>query len=182
MQQSDHTKWNYWSCHELKWDCKVRQSKVYITVQRQVVSFYWTVRTTLHLSYVPSEPWVTSFLNMFFPRTKLLSLSAHNLSKNLYRMKIEQETLRVVTIAMICSTLASLWKFQNFWRLIYNPVEQLWWSFCCENSTPACVFTKKFPSRMLAWVLNTHLLLLEDSANVLFLLSVHYKTLEIYCF
>ena len=31
--------------------------------------------------------------------------------------------LRLVTIAMTCSTLASLWKFQYFRRPIYNPVE-----------------------------------------------------------
>ena len=41
----------------------------------------------------------------------------------------QQETLCVVTIAVICSTLASLWKFQYFRRPIYNPTEQLWWSF-----------------------------------------------------
>ena len=40
----------------------------------------------------------------------------------------EKETLRVVTIAMVCSTLASLWKFQYFRKPIFNPVEHLWWS------------------------------------------------------
>ena len=39
--------------------------------------------------------------------------------------KEKQETQRVVTIAMICSTLGSLGKFQYFWRSIYNPVKQL---------------------------------------------------------
>ena len=33
---------------------------------------------------------------------------------------LKQETLRVVKIVMICSTLASLWKIQYFWRLKYN--------------------------------------------------------------
>ena len=58
-----------------------------------------------------------------------------------------QETLHVVTIAMICSTLASLWKFQYFRRHIYNSVEHLWWSFYCENSKPLSVFTKKLHRR-----------------------------------
>ena len=53
-----------------------------------------------------------------------------------------QKTLRVVTITMICSTLASLWKFQYFWRPICNPVEHLLWSFYCENSKPLSIFTK----------------------------------------
>ena len=60
----------------------------------------------------------------------------------------KQETQRVVTIAMFCSTLALLWKFQYFWRPIYNPVELLWWSFYYENSKPS-VFTKKLNRRWL---------------------------------
>ena len=57
--------------------------------------------------------------------------------------KTKQETLRVVTITMICPTLASLWKFQYFWRLIYNPVEHLRWSFYCENGKPLSIFRRK---------------------------------------
>ena len=53
-----------------------------------------------------------------------------------------QKTLRVVTITMICSTLASLWKFLYFWRPIYNPVEHLLWSFYSKNSKPLSIFTK----------------------------------------
>ena len=34
--------------------------------------------------------------------------------------KIEQETPRVVTIAIICSTLASYWKCQYFWSSIVD--------------------------------------------------------------
>ena len=64
----------------------------------------------------------------------------------LFSIKKKQETLRVVTIAMICSTLASLWKFQYFRRPIYNPVEHLWWSFYWKNSKP---FTKKLHRRCL---------------------------------
>ena len=32
-------------------------------------------------------------------------------------IQLKQETLRVVTIAMICSPMAWLWKFQYFWGL-----------------------------------------------------------------
>ena len=60
--------------------------------------------------------------------------------------KEEQETQCVVTIARICSILASLWKFQNFWRPMYKPVEHLWWSFHCKNSKPLSIFTKNATS------------------------------------
>ena len=36
---------------------------------------------------------------------------------------------------MICSTLASLWKFQ------YDPVAHLQWNFYCENTKPLSIFT-----------------------------------------
>ena len=39
--------------------------------------------------------------------------------------KQQQKTLRVITIAIICSTLALLWKFHYFWGSIYTPVENL---------------------------------------------------------
>ena len=46
---------------------------------------------------------------------------------------------------MICSTLASLWKFQYFRRPVYNPVEHLWWSFYCETRKPLeCVHLTKW--------------------------------------
>ena len=48
---------------------------------------------------------------------------------------------------MICSTLASLWKFQYFQRPIYNPVEHLWCSLYYQNSNPLSIFTKKVPPR-----------------------------------
>ena len=42
----------------------------------------------------------------------------------------KQETLRVVaTIAIICSTLASLYKFQYFRMPNHNPVEHLQYNF-----------------------------------------------------
>ena len=59
-----------------------------------------------------------------------------------FSFETEQETLRVVTIAMISSTLASLWKYHCFRRPIYNLVEHLWWSFCCKNSKLLNIFTK----------------------------------------
>ena len=43
----------------------------------------------------------------------------------IYQVYIKQETLGVVTVAMISSTLASFRKFQYFQRPIYNPVEHL---------------------------------------------------------
>ena len=66
---------------------------------------------------------------------------------NATRCSNRDETLRVVTIAMICFTLVLLWKFQYFRRPIYNPVEHLWWSFCCKNSKSLIVFTKKLHRR-----------------------------------
>ena len=38
--------------------------------------------------------------------------------------KLKQETIRVLTIVMICSTLVSLGKIQYFRRPTYNPAEQ----------------------------------------------------------
>ena len=64
-----------------------------------------------------------------------------------FSLNIKQETLCVVTIAMICSTLASLWKSQYFKRPIYNAVEDLWWSLYCENIRPLSIFTKKLHCR-----------------------------------
>ena len=51
------------------------------------------------------------------------------------------------TIAMICSTLASLGKLQYFWRPMYNPVKHLWSSFYCENSKPLSIFSEKLHRR-----------------------------------
>ena len=61
--------------------------------------------------------------------------------------KTKQKMLWVVTIAMTCSTLASLWKFQYSWRPVYNPVEHLWWGFHCQNSKQLSIFTKKLHHR-----------------------------------
>ena len=66
---------------------------------------------------------------------------------NSSEMKINKKTLCNLTIAMICSNLASFWKFQDFRSPIYNPVEYLWWSFYCKNSKPLSIFTKKLHHR-----------------------------------
>ena len=76
-------------------------------------------------------------------KTSILS----NLITDSTCFKSNKKTLCVITIAMICSSLASLWKFQYFRRSIYNPVEHLWWSFYCKNSEPLSIFTKKLHNR-----------------------------------
>ena len=63
------------------------------------------------------------------------------------KIQYKQETLRIVTIAMFCSALASLGKFQYFWRPIYNPVKHLWGSFYCKNSKPLSMFQKPLHGR-----------------------------------
>ena len=82
--------------------------------------------------------------------------------------RVKQETLCVVIIAMICSNLASLLKFQFFRGSTYNLVKHLWWSFHCKDSKLLNILTKKLHCRCLLWVLNTTLFF-EDSSNVLFL-------------
>ena len=61
-------------------------------------------------------------------------------------LNTKQETLCVVTIAMICSTLASL-KISIFSEAYIKPVEDLWWSLYCENIKPLSIFTKKLDLR-----------------------------------
>ena len=53
----------------------------------------------------------------------------------------KQETLRVVIIATICSTLLHFANFNIFGGL-YIPVQHLWWSFYCEKNKPLIIFTK----------------------------------------
>ena len=65
----------------------------------------------------------------------------------LFYYKSKQETLRVETIAIICSTLVLLWKFLYFRRPIYSPVKHLCWSFYCKNNKPLSIFTKKLHCR-----------------------------------
>ena len=70
-----------------------------------------------------------------------------------FKVQIKEETLRVVTIAMISSILVSLWKLQYFRRPIHNPVEHLWWGLYCENSKPLSIFTKELYHRCSLWFL-----------------------------
>ena len=62
--------------------------------------------------------------------------------ENEIHLNKQQETLCVLTIAMICSTLTWVWKFQYFRRPLYNPVKHLRWRFYCENSKSLSIFTK----------------------------------------
>ena len=67
----------------------------------------------------------------------------NNIHRYFIWIQRKQKTLRVVTITMICSTLASSWKFQYFQEPIYNPVKHLWWSFYGKSSNVLTIFTKK---------------------------------------
>ena len=74
-----------------------------------------------------------NFHNVGQRRNKIANMSISIKNKN---------TLCVVTIAMICSNLVSLWKFQHFRRPIYNPVEHIWWSFYCKNKAVKYIHKK----------------------------------------
>ena len=76
-------------------------------------------------------------------KVKSVNLSQISLLNMWLLVQTKQETLRVVTMARICSTLASLWKFQYFKRGIYDPVKNLWWCIYWENSKPLSIFTRK---------------------------------------
>ena len=102
------------------------------------------------------QTYLTFGLNQLIEKPKRSTLHTVFLIDHiLTNSKESKETLSVVTIAMIWSNLALLWKFQYFWRLIYNPVEYLWWSFYCKKSKPLNIFTKKLHHRK---ILNTPLL------------------------
>ena len=83
--------------------------------------FTWKGRQLVLALFVGSFEFKVKFLDLF----KLVFF---------VRINVNKKTLRVVTIVMICSNLASLWKFKYFRGPIYNPVKHLWWSFYCENS------------------------------------------------
>ena len=69
--------------------------------------------------------------------------------KTQMKSKENKKTLCIITMVMICSSLASLWKFQYFRGSIYDPVKYLWWSLYCKNSEPLSIFTKKLHHRCL---------------------------------
>ena len=60
------------------------------------------------------------YWKIFRSTNTYISLTFEHLVSIRRETNSKQETLRVVTIVMICSTLASLWKFQYFQRPIYN--------------------------------------------------------------
>ena len=88
---------------------------------------------------------VTRCHSMYYTSVFLLTISVYLVEREIKK----QETLCVVTIAMICSNLASLWKSQYFQGPIFNPVEDLWWSLYCENIKTLSIFTKKLHRRCL---------------------------------
>ena len=87
--------------------------------------------------------------DFFVNNTVFRLIICHHWFKIAIKRKKYKKTLCVVTIALICPNLASLWKFQNFRRSIYNPVEHLWWSFYSKNSKSLNIFTKKLHHRCL---------------------------------
>ena len=54
----------------------------------------------------------------------------------------KQETLRVVTIAKICSTFASLWKFQYFWTPTYTLRELIFAFLALSAKLSSVKYTK----------------------------------------
>ena len=104
---------------------------------------------TIHLLAL----WIYSFLVCYL----LLLQDTFNLFKPYFLLKHTQimtfnqnkKMLFVVRIGMICSNLPSIWKFQSFLRLLYNPIKHLWWSFYYKYSNPLSIFTKKLHHRCL---------------------------------
>ena len=105
-----------------------------------------------------------------FLRAPVLKYICERLLLYFWNPNYKQETLCLVAIAMICSTLGSLWKSQYFQRPICNPVKDLWWSLHCENIKPLSIFTKssivdvrigsKYTSAL--WRLFKHFIFLKD--------------------
>ena len=120
------------------------------------LGFYWDVwdcRQTRFYFWISSfEKLNTQTLN--FNGTCNERFNVKTLKKNSLTFTdwtLKQETLRVVKIVMICSTLASLWKIQYFWRLKYNWDEHLWQSLYWENSNPFSMFTKNLHRKCSLW-------------------------------
>ena len=101
-------------------------------------SFWWLYRNFEHISDL-----FLVFLLLTSQVNACWIITSSMLSNN----NSKQETLCVVTIARICSILASLGKFKNFRRPIYKPVEHLWYNFHCKNSEPLSIFSKKLHRR-----------------------------------
>ena len=109
----------------------------------------------------------------------VFNVDFHNVGQRRNNMNMptsikSKKTLCVVTIAVICSNLASLWKFQYFRRPIYNPVEHLWWSFYCKNKAVKYIHKKS----SFAWEFQqackyVHQILTVNKLNIRLLITVH---------
>ena len=85
--------------------------------------YFQTVTRKLNFCFLTSELLIRSWKIKISPRltNSMVKLSFfHFWVSNSNLKNIKQETLRVVTVALICSTLAALWEFQYFQRPIYN--------------------------------------------------------------
>ena len=123
--------------------------------------------------FVESKFYLFKWNNLFL-ESNCVSFKNNNLL-----VKQKQETLCFVTMAMICSTLASLWKSQYFQRPIYNPVEDLWWSLYCENIKPLSIITKKLHRRCLHrfWI---HLCFLKTLQTFYFFMEACAVKIKLY--
>ena len=90
--------------------------KLINTIFDQILKIASTYLTLADLNFIIKNQWIRSDLNL---------LHANSNPESQCMNEIKHETLRVVTIAMICSTLASVRKFQYFGWPIYDPVERL---------------------------------------------------------
>ena len=97
-----------------------------LSLQSRLRLPWWCRNQNRHSFLSQCKPW--------YLRSWILALKVSN----------KQETLRVVTITIICSTITSLWKFQYFLWPICNQVWHLWWSFYCKNSKLLSIFTKSY--------------------------------------
>ena len=94
----------------------------------------------LKLNVATALLWYYNFTFLVWVRQKLGS--EYNLLSSHAKIILNKKTLCVITIAMICSILASLWKSQYFQRPICNQVEDLWCSLYCENCKPLSMLEK----------------------------------------
>ena len=88
--------------------------QVRATVIRRQSSYYKLGQNVLQIG-----AGITDQGNRYYKIRQLLQIGAKCITIQ------NKKTLYVVTIAIICSNLASLWKFQYFRRPIYNPVKHM---------------------------------------------------------
>ena len=100
------------------------------------------------------EIFQSTFLNNAYPGDYfwiqlIRQICVEVIRSGICQFKINKKRCRVVTIAMFCSTIASLHLsiylslFIHTYIYICIPVKHLWWSFYCEYSKPLSLFTKK---------------------------------------